>query len=382
MNEVRQSGSMPWHFLHMLISVFCRAPRFFELQGVSGFRFLSSLLLISLLQVILLPATAADKPKSEEKRVEERDEKRVEEKSQSPGALSKAGSMVDDAHSKVSDSFSRFVVQLDDFISAGETEEQRNTSWARIRIDTVKPGAEKAKLSATVKLRIVLPEAQQRFRLLLSSEDDASNAANSDAAQREQIASEEKNDVALALRFIRTTKERFRLNYDVGARYKDDKAQVFARFIVGYKRNSAFEFTNTLTNSLTFFSASGYQNSFRIDSRRNFFDRESLFFRNTLEFNWRKGNAGAGIGETFGFYADLGKRRALALEAITGYATALNDGIEDKYRGAEVRIRYRQNIWRPWLYYEIWPSVSWSSSNNYEKAFGGLFRVEVTLGKV
>jgi len=301
-----------------------------------------------------------------------------------PGTLSRAGSLVDEAHGNISDRFSRFIVQIDDFIGAGESGEKLNTSWARVRVETVKPGAEDLKFAATVKLRVVLPQSQQRFRLLVSSEDDddSSSAANSDAAQREQIASEDNNNVALALRFIRTAKDRFRLNYDVGARIKDDKAQLFGRFIVGYKKESILGFTNTLTNNLTYFSASGYQNSFRIDSRRTFFDRESLYFRNTIELSWLEGNSGAGIGETMGFYADLGKRRALALEGITGYATSLNEGIEDKYRGAELRIRYRQNIWRPWLYYEIWPSVSWSSSNDYEMAYGGLFRVEVTLGNV
>jgi len=330
-------------------------------------------LVILWLQLICLSASAAEKASSEAASSDEKPKN---------SAFSKAGSMVDEAHGKVSDRFSRFIVQIDDFIGSGESDEQLNTSWARVRVDTVKPGVEKLELGATVKLRIVLPQSQQRFRVLVSSEDDASNAANTDAAQREQIASEENNDVALALRFIRTVQERFRLKYDIGARYKDDKAQLFGRFIVGYKKESRWGFTNTFTNNYTYFSASGYQNSFRIDSRRIFFGRENLYFRNTFELNWRKGISGAGIGETIGFYADLGERRALALEGITGYATALNGEISDRYRGAEARIRYRQNIWRPWLYFEIWPSVSWSSSNNYEMAYGGRFRVEVTLGNI
>jgi len=325
------------------------------------------------LQLVFSIASAAEKTTA--------DEVLSDEKSKT-SRFSRAGTMVDEAHGKVSDRFSRFIVQIDDFIGSGESGEQLNTSWARVRVETVKPGAEKLELAATVKLRIVLPQSQQRFRLLVSSEDDASSAANSDAAQREQIASEDNNDVAFALRFIRTVKERFRLKYDVGARYKEDKAQLFGRFIVGYERKSMLGFTNTLTNNLTYFSSSGYQNSFRIDSRRIFFGREYLYFRNTIELNWRRGASGAGIGETIGFYADLGERRALALEGITGYATSLNDGNSEKYRGAELRLRYRQNIWRPWLYFEIWPSVSWSSSNNYERAYGGLFRVEVTLGNI
>jgi len=290
--------------------------------------------------------------------------------------------IVDETHEKVSDRFSRFIVQVDDFIGVGEEGEQLNTSWARIRVDTVKPGAEDVKLAATVKLRVVLPQSQQRFRLLLSTEDDQSSAANTDAAQREALAAEESNDVALALRFVRTAREAFKLNYDIGARYRDDKAQIFGRLNVGYKRDSILGFTNNFSNSFTLYSASGYENRFRIDSRRVFFDRDRLFFRNSLEFSWRKGNKGAAIGDTVGLYANLGSRKALAFEGITGYATSLNEGVEDKFRGVEVRMRFRHSVWRPWFYYEIWPSVSWSSSNDYEQAYGGLFRVEVTLGNI
>lgn len=367
--RIKSMHSKNWHAGSSSIAEFMRQVR-------SNPLFRSSVLLLAVLWLppVYSTASAAEKTQTKEPLPDENSE---------PGTLSKAGSLVDDAHGKISDRFSRFIVQIDDFIGAGESGEQLNTSWARIRVESVKPGAEKLKLAATVKLRVVLPQSQQRFRLLVSSEDDdESSAANSDAAQREQIASGDNNNVALALRFIRTARDRFRLNYDLGARIKDDKAQLFGRFIIGYKKESILGFTNTFTNNLTYFSASGYQNSFRIDTRRTLFDRESLYFRNTIELSWRKGISGAGIGETMGIYADLGKRRALALEGITGYATSLNDGIEEKYRGAELRIRYRQNIWRPWIYYEIWPSVSWSSSNDYERAYGGLFRVEVTVGNV
>lgn len=297
------------------------------------------------------------------------------------GVLAGVESIVDDTHDKFSEKFSSFVVQVDDFIGAGDGGENINTSWARIRLDTVKPAGEDVKLAARVKLRLVLPQSEQRFRVLLSTDDGGATASNSDAAQREQEATADNNDVSLALRFVRSAQEKFSLNFDIGARYRDDKAQLFGRLNVAHRRDSKFGFSNVISNNIIYYSASGYENRFRLESRRLFFDRESLYFRNSFDVSWRKGNKGAGIGETVGIYADLGKRRAIAFEGITGYLTALNEGATDKYLGVELRLRYRQNLWRPWFYYEIWPSVSWSSSNDYEKAYGGLFRVEVTLGR-
>jgi len=324
-----------------------------------------------MLALVAGPVFSADNPS--EQPTEDNEDKSV---------LANVGSLVDETHGRYSDRFSNFVVQIDDYLGDGNSPEELNTSWVRLRLDTVKPGADKAKLAAKVKLRIVLPQAQQRFRLLLSTEDAEATASNSDAAQREQIAADDNNEVALALRFVRTAREKLSVNYDLGARYKDDKAQLFGRFNVGYKRDWIWGFENNFSNSVTYFSASGYENRFRVDSVRRFIGDETLFLRNSVEVSWRKGLKGAGIGETIGIYANLGKRKALAFEGIAGFTTALNAGATDRYLGSEVRLRFRHNVWRPWFYYELWPSVSWSSSNNYEKAYGGLIRVEVTFGNL
>jgi len=301
--------------------------------------------------------------------------------SDKPGVLAGVGELVDETHDKVSGRFSQFVVEIDDFLGSGESQSELNTSWTRIRLDVIKPGAEPAKLAGKIKLRLVLPQAQKRYRLLFSMGDDDSSAANTDAAQRERTAREGDDSVALALRFVRTAKETSSLNFDVGASYKDDKAQVFGRINMAYKRDWIWGFENRISNSFRYFSYSGYDNRFRYDLTRPFLKRKNLYFRNSTEFVWRKNYKGVGIGETIGLYADLGPKMALALEGITGYTTALNFDASERFQGGEVRIRFRHSVWRDWLFYEIWPSVSWSASNDYEQAYGGLVRLEVTLGQ-
>ena len=86
-------------------------------------------------------------------------------------------------------------------------------------------------------------------------------------------------------------------------------------------------------------------------------------------------------GDTIGLYANLGSRKALAFEGITGYATSLNQGVEDRFRGVEARIRFRHSIWRPWFYYEIWPTVSFPVSSDFNREFGGRVRVEMLFGQ-
>ena len=73
---------------------------------------------------------------------------------------------------------------------------------------------------------------------------------------------------------------------------------------------------------------------------------------------------------------------SIALEGLASYTTALNGEESDRYKGSEVRIRFRHNVWREWFFYEIWPGMNWLASNDYERAYGGLIRVEVVLGQL
>ena len=141
-----------------------------------------------------------------------------------PGLFSSVGSAVDGAHENVNTRFESFVNQVDDFIGTAQDGETINKSWARVRIDTIKTDAGKIELKAKIKLRLVLPQSEKRFRLLLSSGDDDQSVAGNDAAQREQIAKDDE-EIALALRFLRKVRERSSVKFDVGARWRDDEAQ-------------------------------------------------------------------------------------------------------------------------------------------------------------
>ncbi len=345
--------------------------------------------LLVLCGLCLVPLSAAEKSSGKNAGAAEKDE---------AGVLSNVSGAVDGAHKKASDRFNRFVYAIDGFFASGDASVQENSSWARIRIDTIKPGAEKLELKGTVKLRLVLPRSEKRFRLLLSSEEESLSASETDAAQREQLSKNKKNDdLSLALRFVRTARENVSLSFDLGARVRDRKAQIFGRINASSERELSTEWTNRLTNTFYYFSASGYENSFQIDFRRRLFDRDSVFFLTNTEFSWREGKKGAGIGEVFGIYAQLNPRTSIALESLTGFTTSLEPVAEvkafsikevqaqsepqNRYLGTELRLRFRQNVWRPWFFYEIWPSVSWSSSNNYERAYGGLVRVEFVIGQ-
>lgn len=287
--------------------------------------------------------------------------------------------IVDDVQADASRHFNDFIVQVDDFFGSGSEGEFENRSWARIRLKASQPGDEDLKVGGTVKLRVILPRAEQRFRLLLSSEDEDSTVR--DPGNVGRLASED-DEVSLALRFIRSARSNSSTNFDLGVRQRDDAIQVFGRINANVQGEMARYWYGKASNSYFYYSKSGYENRLRFEARRMLLEKKWLFFSGSTGFDWEKGLKGASISQGLGIYAEISKRKQVALEALAGYATSLNEGNGARFRGTEVRIRWRHNIWRPWFFYEVWPSVSWPSSNDYERAYGGLIRIEVVIGSV
>lgn len=300
-----------------------------------------------------------------------------------PGLFDRVGGFVDDTQRSASEQFTGFVESVDGFFGDGNDSTISNNSWARIRLEADKPGDEDLDLAASLKLRIVLPQSEQRFRLLFSSEDDEENSAVSaaGAARAPDIARESADSASLAIRFVRTARETSSVKFDVGIRQRDGDIQIFGRINTTAEGEMVRRWSGRVSNNYYYYSSSGFENKLRFSVKRPFKSRYNLLFQTSLGFDWRKGRKGAGIGSTTGLYADVSKRTAIALESLSGYATSLNGDDSARYRGTEIRIRFRQNVWRPWLYYEIWPSMSWPSSNDYERVYGGFLRLEMIIGQ-
>jgi len=296
-----------------------------------------------------------------------------------PGVLGQASDIVDEAQRSASLRFLNFMADVDGFFGDGEDKANAvsNESWARIRMDIDKPGNETADIGGSLKLRAVLPETERRFRVLLSTEDEDTEIGGDGAPST----SSDDQNVSLALRFIRTAREKASVNFDVGVRQRDDSVQVFGRLNNTYRDNLGEKWTARYANSYYYFSKSGFENRLNLAFQRPMYDREDLYFRTSTGFNWRNGRKGAVIDETLGVYQRINDRMSLAVEGLASYHTALSEGVDDRFRGSELRLRWRHSVWRDWFFYEFWPSVAWPASNEYRSAYGALLRIEVVIGQ-
>lgn len=288
--------------------------------------------------------------------------------------------VVDDAQRVASERFGSFMGQVDGFFSnAGSNDDAvSNDSWARIRIDGVRANGEDFEIDPSFKLRAVLPRTERKLKLLISTEEDDSG----EIGDVQTVTTAGNQNASLALRFIRTARDNGDVNLDIGVRQRDGDVQYFGRLNTRFSLELDENWATNAANSYYHYSKSGYENKLSFDFRRLLYSKDNVYFRTYTDFYWEKGQKGSRIGHTSGFYWLLSKRRSVALEGLASYYTALNEGIDDRFRGHEVRIRWRHNVWRPWLFYEVWPSVSWPSATRYRQTEGILLRVEVIIGKV
>jgi len=298
-----------------------------------------------------------------------------------PGLFSRMGRSIDDTQRRASEGFTGFVTSVDGFFGDDTDSAVSNDSWARIRVEAARPGGEDLEFDATVKLRVVLPQSEQRFRILFSSEDEEASVVNEEGAIRPPRArTADDQNASLALRFIRTARDTSSVSFDLGVRQREGLVQVFGRLKAVVEGEMVRRWTGRASNNFFYYAKSGYENRLNLDVSRPISRRGNVFFRTSTAFNWRRGRKGASINETIGFYADFGESTVVAFEALGGYSTSIIEG-RPRYSGAEVRIRFRQSAWRPWFFYEVWPSVAWPASTDYERVWGWLLRAEIVLGQ-
>ena len=341
------------------------------------------LIALSLLLATLSTVGYAQESKSSDKWLLEEAESNENDADKPLGIVRKATGYVDSAQRQASDGFNNFMVQVDGFFGDTDVKDNQvdNTSWARLRLDARRPAGEEFDLKPSLKLRAVLPQTERRFKLLFSTEEDDTGVVGESVGRSQTVSSDSDQNASLAIRFIRSARSKANINLDLGIRQRDSDLQYFTRLNTGVRRDFGDFWTAGLSNSYYYYNKSGFEDRLSFTFRRAQFYREDVVFRSFTEFNWRKGRKGSVVGQTLGLYTQFGEQKSLAFEMLAGYHTALNEGIDDRFRGHEFRFRWRHNIWRPWFYYEFWPAISWPATNDYERSYGVLLRVEMVIGR-
>lgn len=216
-------------------------------------------------------------------------------------------------------------------------------------------------------VKLVLPNTNERFNLLLQSSDEDEDGRESNA-----IETVENVEYSTALRYIFKETDRWKVNFDAGIKW-GFPPDPFTRLRM--RRYAYFENYKARATQTVFWSASdglGEKTTFEVSRPLNI-DRLMRF------------NAGAKYllnNDYFELNYGLALFHELNAKEVLGYYfRASGDTIADTtFNNYGVGVRYRRKVYKNWMFAEISPELETTSSNEYDITPVLMFRFEALIG--
>ncbi len=282
---------------------------------------------------------------------------------------------IDKANDRIKDSALSTVDSLDSFFYDERIENEEKKSNIRIRLSSFTEEKEGTEFSADVRLRLVLPGFNKKFRLFVSGDPDdgidIDNTSEDDA--RESFESTDEENVTISLWYAFKDTARRNISLQNGLRFRSGSAVFFTgpRF-----RRTIPLATWTLrgTQTLRWFTDEGWESKTRLNIERQL--NERFFLRATTRGSWYENTNGFFYRFQIYLFQTLSRRRALRYEWINYFETRPNNRLHK----VKLRVRYRQSIWRNRLFVEVVPQCSFPKDRNFEFVPGIMFRLEMFFG--
>lgn len=264
---------------------------------------------------------------------------------------------------------------LDNFFADPRFESEQSKTRLKVRFSLFAEDESDIEYDVRAGLRLDLPILEDRLHLLIAGDPDEEDGFRtvSGAEGTSPTLADDEEDFSLSLRyFIKRTALRH-LSLRSGLRWRDGMPAVFLE--PRYRHTVPLDpWTFRFTQRLTTITDGTVRARSLFDFDRQV--REKLFFRASAEGIWDKDDHGYAYGAGLSLYQPFSRRRTLVYGWSNGFVTHPHHRLEN----VTLSLRYRQRIFRDWLFYEVVPQVSFPREEDYEATPGILFRLEVVFG--
>jgi hypothetical protein len=283
---------------------------------------------------------------------------------------------VDRLHGEISRGLLGTAQWLDSYFEDERMEKEINRSYIRVRYDIFQENRTKAIYRSTFNVRLALPQLEKKVHLVFSAEQPEPAAATPTPAGTtgDRIGLTDARNVTTSVHYILRATEEQNFIVRTGAQFSHGSPVLFIgpryRYFVPL---ATWDFR--FTQEAVWKTDTKWQVDTLFDLERQL--PRGLFFRSSLGGTWLEGTNGYFYSLSFSLRQPFDLKHALDYEWINSYQTRpVNELTEILFR-----VRYRQNIWRNWLFFELAPQLRFPRSGNFDGTPGFLFRFEVFFGK-
>jgi hypothetical protein len=222
-----------------------------------------------------------------------------------------------------------------------------------------------------------LPNISRRLRLTFRNDDDLEEdfAASTDTRPQD-VGENEDTTFRAALNWAARQTERDNIDLEVGVR-SEIKTFVRGRYRIRLPMPGeqwAFRFTE----NLYWIDGIGAGTQTRFEFDRPLASRTVLRFLTQAEHNedLNERKLGWDLDQSAAIYVRLSSRAALQYSVGAQGFTEPSANVDVWHTS----IRYRRNIWRPWLFWELEPFAFWPRLDDYHGVSGVVLRLETQFG--
>jgi hypothetical protein len=248
-------------------------------------------------------------------------------------------SWYDASHAVMNTVFCEPALWFDSFFGSERVIEEAGGTYVRWRNDLIQTEGEGTKFQTNLNFSIALPRISQRLKLTFEGDEDQDLQDVLPVEQTEDTS----NSLGLRLDVKETSRSYFNISVS-------GKPRIRARY----------RYTFPLPNESLIRFTQEIQNEKGVNGARTRLDFEKAFlpaklFRATTDGFVAEDFSGVDWSQAFSLFQRLSKKSSVSYEAgIVGITEP--ESLVTNYR---IGIRYRQNIHRDWLFFEVTPDVTW-----------------------
>jgi hypothetical protein len=296
--------------------------------------------------------------------------------STNPQASGQESGFADILHREISQRLLTTAVWLDSFFEDARVVKEENRSYIRARYDVFQEERAGATYRPTFNVRLSLPQLENRAHIVISAEspEPATNIPAPVGTTGDRIAPTDERNVTTSVNYILRSTEEESSIVRTGAQFTHGSPVLFIA-----PRYRHFIPLTTWYFRFTQEAVWKTDTKWQVDT---LFDLErqlplGLFFRTSAGGSWIDGTNGYFYSLSFSLRQLIDPKHALDYAWINSYQT------RPVYELAEIlfSIRYRQNLWRDWFFFEVAPQLRFPRSGNFDGIPGILFRFEMSFGR-
>ena len=283
-------------------------------------------------------------------------------------------STIDRVHRQLSETISSSAGWMDKFFDDPNYSDEDNRSTFRLTLSSLIEDGEDVDFGAKIRFRVALPRWENRLQLIIAGDSEDAESIDGDFEDDDfELGREGDRSAAIGLKYFTRQTKRHNVSLGGGVRWRDGSPRLFIE-----PRYRFFSDIGTwdmrFIQKVGWFDPEGWESSSKLQFERTFGDE--YFFRTEGRLYWYEDDEGWFPQLNFILRKPLSQKRVVAFEWRNYFETKPENILESSV----LKLRYRQRVYRRWLWFEVAPQVTFPEDEDYDWKPGITFKLEAYFG--